>query len=141
CRQTVLRLLADRKDKSAVPILTKMVTDNLGQLALESLWALNLCGGFNDDVALQTLDHKDPYVRLWTARLLGDAMKVSARLASKLAEIALTEPNLEARGQLASTAKRLPAKDALPIVRNLLAHDEDVDDNRLPLLLWWAIES
>ncbi|MEO8428289.1 MAG: PVC-type heme-binding CxxCH protein [Verrucomicrobiota bacterium] len=140
-RQTALRLLADRKDKSAVPTLAKMVADNTGQIALESLWALNLCGGFDDAFALRTLDHKDPYVRLWTARLLGDAMNVSARIASKLAEIAATEPNLEARGQLASTAKRLPAKDALPIVRNLLTRVEDVADNRLPLLLWWAIES
>jgi len=35
----------------------------------------------------------------------------------------------------------LPAVDALPIVRHLLARDEDVGDIHLPLLLWWAVES
>src|SRR5262249_4231027 len=34
-----------------------------------------------------------------------------------------------------------PAADGLPIVRNLVAHDEDVGDIHVPLLLWWAIES
>ena len=48
---------------------------------------------------------------------------------------------MEVRSQLASTAKRLPAAQALPIVRNLLTHHEDADDIHLPLLLWWAIES
>ena len=140
-RQTALRLVGDRKDRSMVPRLTKMINDHAGQLALESLWALNLCGGFNEETALQTIEHKDPQVRWWTVRLLGDTAKVSPKISARLAEIAATETNLEARGQLASTARRLPAKDALPIVRNLLTHDEDADDNRLPLLLWWAIES
>ena len=54
-----------------------MVSTNTGQLALESLWALNLSGGFNDEVALSTLGHADPFVRLWTVRLLGDENKVS----------------------------------------------------------------
>ena len=51
------------------------------------------------------------------------------------------EPNVEVRSQLACTAKRLPAVERLPIVRGLLAHDEDVADIHLPLLLWWALES
>src|SRR5262249_6787192 len=51
------------------------------------------------------------------------------------------EPNLEVRNQLACSARRLPARDDLRIVRNLLEHDEDANDNRMPLLLWWAIES
>jgi mono/diheme cytochrome c family protein len=48
---------------------------------------------------------------------------------------------VEVRSQLASSCKRFPAKDALPIVRELLLHGEDVNDLHVPLLLWWAIES
>src|SRR5262249_49033937 len=73
--------------------------------------------------------------------VLGDEKKVSAAVSPKLAALARTEPHVEVRSQLASTAKRLPAADALPIVRNLLTHEEDADDIYLPLLLWWAIES
>ena len=140
-RQTALRLLGDRKDKAIVPLLLSTIEKQTGQLALEALWALNLSGGLSDTVALKTLDHADPYVRLWTARLLGDRRTVSPSVARKLAERARAETDVEVRSQLACSARRLPARDALPIVRNLLGHDEDVADIHLPLLLWWAVES
>ncbi len=140
-RQTALRVLGDRKDKAAVPLLMKMLDSPNGQDALEALWGLNLCGAFDDRLALRTLEHRDPYVRLWTVRLLGDAKQVTPGIAHRLADMALTEPDVEARSQLACSARRLPAHDALPIVRNLLGHDEDVGDIHFPLLLWWAVES
>ncbi|HWG43164.1 MAG TPA: PVC-type heme-binding CxxCH protein [Gemmataceae bacterium] len=139
-RRTALQLLGDRKDRSAIPLLRKMLSEN-GQTALAALWGLNLSGGFDEQLAAEMLGHTDPYVRLWTVRLLGDDKKISPALAKRLAKMAHSEPNVEVRGQLASTAKRLPAADALPIVRNLLAHDEDAGDIHQPLLLWWAIES
>jgi putative heme-binding domain-containing protein len=140
-RQEALRLIGDRKDSSVVPMLREMVRTNTGQLALESLWALNLSGGLSEPVALQALDHADPFVRLWTARLLGDACKVPPAIATKLAAMAAAEPNVEVRAQLACSAKRLPAEQAMPIVRSLLGRDEDTTEKRLPLLIWWAIES
>ena len=45
------------------------------------------------------------------------------------------------RSQLACSARRLPAAEALTIVRALLAHREDADDIHMPLLIWWAIEA
>jgi putative heme-binding domain-containing protein len=140
-RQEALRLIGDRKDASAIPLFTRMTRTNTGQLALESLWALNLSGGFTDEIAAEMLRHADPYVRMWAARLLGDQETVSAPLAAQLAAIALTEPSVEVRAQLACTAKRLPAPAALPIVTGLLRRNEDAAEKRIPLLLWWAIES
>ncbi len=140
-RQTVLRLIGDRKDRSVIPLLTKTVQEGKGQLALEALWALNLSGGFDEAAALRTLDHADPFVRLWSVRLLGDDRHVTPAVAAKLATRAAQEPDVEVRSQLACSAKRLPAADALPIVRQLLARGEDATDIHLPLLLWWAIEA
>jgi putative heme-binding domain-containing protein len=140
-RRMALVLLGDRKDRSAIPILTKMLDDANGQTALEALWGLNACGGFDEALALRTLAHPDPYVRLWTVRLLGDDKKVSREVARRLESMAHSEPHVEARVQLACTAKRLPAADALPIVRGLLQRGDDADDIYQPLLLWWAIES
>jgi putative membrane-bound dehydrogenase-like protein len=140
-RQTALRLIGDRKDKSVVPELKRLIAQSDGQYALECLWALNLCGGFDESVAAQTIHHADPYVRLWTVRLLCDARSVSTKVANLLAEMAVNELSVEARSQLACSAKRLPADQCLPIVRNLLSHSEDASDVHLPLLLWWAIES
>ncbi|MFI5456398.1 MAG: PVC-type heme-binding CxxCH protein [Isosphaerales bacterium] len=140
-RQTVLRLIADRKDPSIAPDLRRLIAQETGQLALEALWALNLVGRLDEPAALKTLDHSDPHVRLWTARLSCDASRVSPPVATALARRAAIEPNVEVRSQLACSAKRLPARDALPIVRALLARSEDESDIHLPLLLWWALEA
>ena len=140
-RQTALRLLADRHDTSLISTLSSALHRSSGQLALETLWALNLSGGLTEAEALKALDHSDPFVRLWTVRLLGDGHRVSTEVADKLAALAVKEPNLEVRNQLAATAKRLPAGDALAIVRALALRAEDSTDNRMPLLLWWAIEA
>ncbi len=139
-RRTALRLLGDRKDLSLVPSLKQIIDRNDGQLALEGLWALHLSGGFGESYALRTLGHANPHVRLWTVRLLGDDNRVSTDVAKKLASIARSDPHKEVRVQLACTARRLKTEHALPIIRELLARDEDVNDIHQPLLLWWAIE-
>jgi putative heme-binding domain-containing protein len=90
---------------------------------------------------LKLLDHADPYVRFWTARLVGDDRETSAPIAQKLAQQALGETNVEVRSQLASTARRLPAEQSLPILAHLATHDEDATDPRLPLLIWWGLET
>jgi len=65
---------------------------------------------------------------------------VSASIQPKLVELARNEPQVTVRMQLACSARRLPARQGLPIVHELLLHAEDVDDRYVPLLLWWAIE-
>lgn len=140
-RQTAMRLLGDWRDTRAIPRLRRLLQESTGQPALEYLWALAMVGGLNDASALAALEHDDPYVRLWTVRLLGDDRQVSSSIASKLAKRARVEPNVEVRSQLASTARRLPAGDGLPIVARLLTHKEDAIDPQIPLLLWWAIEA
>jgi putative membrane-bound dehydrogenase-like protein len=140
-RQQALVLFGDRKDASVVAELRQHVLQETGQFALECLWALNLSGGFDEEIAAKTLDHEDPFVRAWTVRLLCDDYAVSNDMGPQLAGLAAREPYVHVRGQLASSAKRLPAAQGLPIVRQLLARSEDVADVHLPLLLWWAIES
>ncbi len=174
-RQTALRVLWDRRDASLVPKLREIVATERGQLALEAFWAVNACGGFNNDYALTTLKHSHPMVRYWTVRLLGDRSpwaygwnrslpkpvrpKLSPELLKwmeterikdveaeqpvlkALVELARTETDVEVRTQFASTAKRLIARDALPIIRDLLLRSEDAGDKYQPLLIWWALES
>ena len=102
---------------------------------------MNLCGGFDDAAAMKALAHRDPNVRRWAVRLVGDARQASPAIAGRLAELAETEPDVDVRSQLASSARRFPAAAGLPIVRGLLARSEDADDLHIPLLLWWAIEA
>jgi putative heme-binding domain-containing protein len=140
-RFTALRLLADRHDSTAVPELAKLLDESADHPSLDALWGIYVSGGFDDALAERSLSHVNPYVRAWTVRLLGDERRVSPALADRLAELAAAEPHVEVRSQLACTARRLPADDGLPIVRALMARDEDVEEIHLPLLLWWAIEA
>ena len=140
-RQQVLRQFGDRKDASVIPSLLKLLNEHDGQLALEALWALNLSGGFDETVAVICLDHIDPYVRMWAIRLLGDQRKVSETIGKRLRHLAKSEPHAEVRSQLASAAKRLPPRIALPIIKELMHVDNDMDDAHIPLLIWWALEA
>jgi putative membrane-bound dehydrogenase-like protein len=139
-RQTALRLLADRRDASLVPLLKKQLAESHGQLALESLWALNLVGGLDNATALASLDHRNAHVRLWTVRLLCDGWSVAPAVCRGLARLSADEQDLEVRCQLACSARRLPANDCLRIVRSLI-ENHSAQDARLSLLVWWAIEA
>jgi putative heme-binding domain-containing protein len=134
------RILAERRDPTVIPVLRKMVLERHDGLALQALWALYVSGGFDVALAGKLLTHPNADVRTWAVRLLGDAKKVSPGIQRDLTELAHTETSCTVRSQLACTCKRLPGKDALPIVHELMQHSEDVDDPHIPLLLWWAIE-
>jgi len=135
-------LLASRRDESTWPKLRSIAasTEN-GRDALQGLWALHVSGGLDEDFAAKLLEHPYEYVRIWTVRLLGDNKQVSPKMAQRLIALAEREPSPIVRSQLACTAKRLPADVGLPIVTRILDRNLDNDDLRIPLLLWWAIES
>lgn len=139
-RQTALRLLGDRRDPQAIEPLRRLVKDSDGQLALEALWALNVSGGYGPADAEALIRHREPQVRAWAVRLLADDFRLGP-VAVQVAEQAAREESITVRSQWASSAKRLPAREGLPLVAALIRHDADADDIHLPLLLWWAIEA
>jgi cytochrome c5 len=112
-----------------------------GDEALEALWILNLRGELGAVELCRHLRHPNPHVRRWSVRLLGDQNTVAAVGQAALVTMAKLEPDAEVRSQLASSARRLPAGQAFPILRQLFTREEDADDLHIPLLIWWAIES
>ncbi len=140
-RHEALRILGDRRDGSLIPELRKIVEADASERTLDAFWALNLCGGFTEDATLTALDSRQPDVRRWAVRLVGDERRASPAVARALERLAAGEAHREVRSQLASSARRLPAPHALPIVRRLLEREEDLEDIHIPLLLWWAIEA
>ncbi len=112
-RQTALRLIGDRKDASIAPELTQ--TDRRERpvrLALEALWALNLVGGLDEATALKTLDHADPYVRLWTARLVCDALDTSRRRSRRHSPV-VPRSSRTSRSAASSPARRGGCRPAM----------------------------
>jgi putative membrane-bound dehydrogenase-like protein len=141
-RRTVLRLLGDRRDRTLIPgLITALFASPPAPHPADLLQGLFLCGGLDAAVAPRCLSHPNPDVRRWTVRLLGDESRLDPSLVEPLISLARTEPDVEVRGQLASTVRRLPADQALPVLSVLLEHGEDRDDPQVPLLLWWALEA
>jgi putative membrane-bound dehydrogenase-like protein len=136
-RTEARRELAERKDASVLPVLRKALGD---ATSADPLWALVVSGGFDESLATELLKHPNEDIRMWAIRLQGDTKKVGSAFRDALVALAKTEPSPFVRSQMACTAKRLPAGDALPIVRELLKRADDANDLQIPLLLWWAIE-
>ncbi len=140
-RREARRLLAERRDASILPQLrSQTLQTTSGTLALQSLWALYVTGGFDEPIASRLLQHSDARVRAWTIRLLGDTKRLSPDFQTNVIAVARTEQSAPVRNQLACSAKRWTADIGLRVVRELLRHNEDVSDPQIPLLLWWAIE-
>src|SRR4030095_2097308 len=91
--------------------------------------------------ARSALEHPSAPVRAWAIRLLGDRKQLPDSIASAVLRLAATESNAEVRCQMASTARRLPARQALPLVSALLRRDADAGDPFIPLLCWFPLES
>ena len=140
-RQQALRQFGDRKDTGVVPKLRQILREHTGQIALEALWAIHLSDGFDDEVASAGLHHADPFVRMWSVRLLGDRGAAGPGTAGDLAARAGSEPHPEVRSQYASSAKRFPVAIALPVIEALIRSESDNADIHNSLLIWWALEA
>ena len=140
-RREARQQLAGRRDTNVLPRLrAQSLQRTNAPLALQSLWALSVSGGFDDALAAKLIQHPHPPVRAWTVRLLGDTKTLSSELQPQIVALARVEKSASVRNQLACSARRWPAGVAIPVVRELVHHAEDVNDPQIPLLLWWAIE-
>src|SRR5262245_8004369 len=138
--RTARRILADRRDPEVILSLRTRVRETHDDSALQALWALSVSGGFTESFGRELLGHCNEHVRRWAVRLLGDEEGMTTKTARALERLAKDDPSPVVRSQLACTAKRLPARQALPIVRAIMLRDLDRADPHIPLLLWWAVE-
>ncbi len=163
-RHTAVRLLGERKDASVRVSLEALISHSSGHEALCALWATYQAFGLKDEVGLAALDHETALVRYWAVRLLCDDIgfgqslrgqdlntrlgtvadqptSLSSNVLARVIEQARYERNAEARSQIASSARRLPASQGLALLEALVMHDEDLGDKFIPMLCWWVIEA
>ncbi len=112
-RETALRLIGDRQDKGLIAPLRERALDSGNPFALEALWALNQLGGLDAKTAAELLAHRDPWVRAWTIRLLGDQRLIEPDLSQRITQLAATESSVDVRLQIACSAGRI-STDAAP---------------------------
>ena len=139
-RRARMELARRHEAKSDLLNLLKLLDDSDEIMALEGLWSLAAIGEFDEMLGDNLLNSPHPAIRSWTVRLLGDTQRVSPEMAHRLDKFAEREPAVDVRRQLASTAARLPAQQAMPIINANINRDIDIDDPYIPLLWWWGVE-
>lgn len=140
-RQAARRELLIRRDPQTAALARQRLAQASGQAALEYLWAAHAASPLTEAETLDLLTRPEAEVRTWAVRLACDGGTVGAALAKRLADLAYREPQVQVRSQLASSARRLPAAAALPVLAALARRSEDADDPHVPLLIWWGLEA
>ncbi len=141
-RSTAVRLLGERRDKSALEPLKKLLAERETHPALEALWALYQMGEVNTEILVSTLLHYSMDVQSWGIRLAGDqAQELPHHYIHGLGQNLIDFPG-KWRQQALSTARRLPADQAFYLFSTVIGCTEmDAEiDPMFPLLCWWNIE-
>ena len=138
--RTARRILMDRRDPEVIFPLRTLVRETNTDHTLQYLWALQASGGSPELFAVECLSHANEHVRRWALRFLGDEDQLGRGTVVAMQKLATSESSVVVRSQLASTARRLPGKDAIPILHALANRREDEADPNIPMLIWWGIE-
>ncbi len=147
-RQTAIRRVIALADDTTPSKLRKLVAAGdpeaprpARDAALSSLWVLGQMGGFDEDWVLEVLSHRNAELREWMIRFVGEAGSPADVVLDRLVELGRHDPDQHVRLELAATARRLAVGSGLAVIEALIGHPAAAEDDRLPLMLWWAIET
>jgi putative membrane-bound dehydrogenase-like protein len=134
-RLTAQRLLVERQDKTAVPLLKRLAVDGslpLGQL--HALWTLQGLGVLEESLVLQALNDPHPGLRE-NALILAEhfALTNASPLTAKILTLA-DDPMPRVRFQAALTIGELEAPESTAILGKLLRRDYGFRWSRLAVL-------
>ncbi|OYV07381.1 MAG: dehydrogenase [Verrucomicrobiales bacterium VVV1] len=137
------RLLQERgADPETTAALEKILLGNPDDTRqLRALWALHSQGALSEATSMKALGASSEFVRGWTVTCLSEQGKPSNAALVRFLELAKRDPSPSVRLRLASAVQKLPIGDRWPILSALAAHDEDINDHNLPLMIWYAAEA
>ena len=121
-----------------------ILSNNSDSKSLEYLWAWDglVQNGTStmpiEPAVYQSLKHKDPYVRRWAVKMIGEGL--ISDIGESLFDLVRKETHLEVRAQLLASAKKLSAISGLPLLW-VADNDDAMKDEHTMLLAWWALES
>ncbi len=120
---------------------------------LRAMWALQVTDGLSRARLADLLNHDSEHVRAWAIQFLCDpsetnafqsqqiaSWKLEAEVIEQFAFMAKTDPSPIVRLYLASAVQRLPFAERWSILEGLVSHAEDISDNNLPRMVWFALE-
>ncbi|HZZ71577.1 MAG TPA: PVC-type heme-binding CxxCH protein [Pirellulales bacterium] len=108
---------------------------------LRLMWALHSIPAWSqNDWLLTQTKNEEPEVRQWAVRFLVEDKQPSKETLAALLRLATEDKSPAVRLEIASGLQRIPLDERWDILAALLAHGEDVGDQNLPLMDWYALE-
>ena len=80
-------------------------------------------------------------MRLWALRLLADRRQLLSGQVYEIVHSLTRTSGPEFISQLAASLQRLPTKQALPLLAQILLNEQYTSDPYIPSQLWWALET
>ena len=133
------RILQERQADTSALVKT-LKSDLPVPSRLRALWALHVSGHLHKPMLSNLLNDSSEHIRAWAIQLLCENRKPGVAVCKKFAQLAKNDKSPLVRLYLASAMQRLSFSERIPILKRLLAHAEDVKDQNLPLMYWYAAE-
>ncbi len=139
--QLQMRAAAGKLDKKTVHAgLEKLLSSaSTSGKRLRALWALHVTDGLNPQRLLKLLSHDDEYIRAWTIQLLCENQDPSKTILDQFEKMT-DDSSPVVRLYLACALQRIGFDQRWPILAKLAQHEEDIADNNIPRMLWFALE-
>jgi hypothetical protein len=136
------RILQERGPDAAVHARLKRILSENADVTrrLRALWTLHATEGLTERDLVGLLDQQSEYLRSWAVYLLVQHETASDDALRRFATLAQQDPSPLVRLALASALQRVPAEKRWDVLAGLVAHGEDVCDQNLPLMIWYAAE-
>ena len=108
---------------------------------LRAFWTMQVCGLMDAGDLYSILDDKDPYMRGWAVHFYGEQGDgVPGKVAQKFVSLAKGDESPVVRRYLASSLQNLPEGQRWDLAEGLSSRRADINDQNLPLLVWYGLE-
>ena len=139
-------VLQNRANKNALDARTKSAlygmfsSETNGDWRLCAMWALHVCGGWEQKTLVAALEDRDPHIRGWAVELLCEDKNPGPAVEEALIRVARREESPVVRLDLAAALQRVDANAAWQIAALLADHAGDSDDHNIPKMIWFGVE-
>lgn len=135
------RAAAGQSMETVVDALQRMLREHDDPTRrLRALWTLHAIGATNESLLLEQLEDASENVRAWGVDLILQVEREGEQTIRRLEQLANEDPSALVRLHLASGLQRLPLTQRWGLATELLRHEEDRDDQNLPLMIWYGVE-
>ncbi len=108
---------------------------------LRALWTLRVCDLIDESRLYSVLGDDDAFVRGWAVQFLAENRSgLDDRVAAKFVSMAKEEGAPETRRYLSAALQRLPEQQRWELAEALSSRLVDVNDQNLPLMVWYGLE-